>query len=252
MDIPSNLYVFVIVGFLAQLVDGTLGMAYGVSCNSLLLSFGIPPAIASASVHLAEIFTTFVSGLSHIRFKNVDKTLFWRLVIPGVIGGAIGAYLLASFDASVISPFINAYLIIMGAVIILKIFRKPKPRSVGRGVYALGLVGSVSDAIGGGGWGPIVTSTLIATGEDPKRTIGSVNTAEFFVTLAESIAFTTALGFFQNLWPIVGLIIGGVAGAPLAAWLCHKVPVKPLMAVVGLLIILLNVRSLLVFFGVAI
>lgn len=245
---PSNFWIFILIGFLAQMVDGTLGMAYGVSCNSLFMSFGFTPAVASASVHAAEIFTTFTSGVAHLSLKNVDKKLFWRLVIPGVIGGTAGAYLLANFDASAISPFISGYLILMGGIIILKVFRQRKPRNLGKGVCVLGLLGSVSDAIGGGGWGPIVTSTLIATGEQPRKTIGSVNTAEFFVTLAESIAFVTTMGFYENLWPIVGLIVGGVVASPIAAWLCHKVAIKPMMFAVGLLIIGLNVRSLILYF----
>lgn len=248
-SVPSNFWVFILVGFAAQLIDGTLGMAYGVSCNSFLLSFGgLGAAAASASVHLAEIFTTAVSGISHWKLKNVEKTLFLRLLIPGIIGGAIGAYLLSNLDGDKIKPFICVYLIVMGGVIIYKVFRKPKPRDIGKAVYPLGFVGGVSDAIGGGGWGPVVTSTLIAVGQDPKKTIGSVNTAEFFVTLAESLTFAVFINFTESIWPVIGLIIGGIIAAPLAALLCKKLPVRPLMFVVGLLIITLNIRTLVLTF----
>ncbi|MFA7674230.1 MAG: sulfite exporter TauE/SafE family protein [Clostridia bacterium] len=242
--IPSNIWVFILVGFGAQLIDGTLGMAYGVSCNSFLLTFGISPAIASASVHLAEVFTTLVSGVSHWRLKNVDKKMFLRLMIPGVIGGAIGAYILSNFDGNIIKPYIYVYLITMGVVIIVKIFRQPKPKDIGKAIYPLGLVGGISDAVGGGGWGPVVTSTLIATGVEPRYTIGTVNASEFFVTIAESIMFITFLGLGENLYYIAGLILGGIVAAPFGAILCKKIPVKPLMAIVGALVIFLNGRSL--------
>lgn len=245
-EIPSNIWVFILVGFGAQLIDGTLGMAYGVSCNSFLLTFGISPAIASASVHLAEVFTTLVSGVSHWRLKNVDKKMFFRLMIPGVIGGAIGAYILSNFDGNIIKPYIYVYLIAMGVVIIVKIFKQPKPKDIGKAIYPLGLVGGISDAVGGGGWGPVVTSTLIATGVEPRYTIGTVNASEFFVTVAESIMFITFLGLGENFYYIAGLILGGIIAAPFGAVLCRKIPIKPLMAIVGALVIFLNGRSLII------
>ena len=243
--------IFLLVGFIAQMIDGTLGMAYGVSCNTFLLTAGIPPAIASASVHFAEVFTTLASGISHFKMKNIDKKLFLRLLVPGVLGGVIGAYILSNFDGGVIAPFVNAYLIVMGIVIIIKMItmkKDKKPREVGRAVYGLGLVGGFCDAIGGGGWGPVVTSTLVASGHDVKKTIGSVNTAEFFVTLAQSITFFTILGFMDNMVSILGLIVGGVIAAPFAAYFCKKIPVRPLLGIVGAVIIFLNARSLILFF----
>lgn len=245
-SIPSEIWIFILVGFLAEMIDGTLGMAYGVSSNSFMLSFGVQAAAASATVHLAEIFTTFSSALSHLKFKNVDKSLFWKLVLPGVVGGVAGAYLLTSFDGSVIKPYINGYLIIMGIVIIIKVFTKPRSFNLGAGIYPVGLAGGFCDSVGGGGWGPVVTSTLMASGTDPKSTIGTVNTAEFFVTLATSITFLFTLSSSLLIWQVLGLVIGGVVAAPIGAWLCRKVPVKPLMAFVGLLIVFLNARELIV------
>lgn len=234
-------------GFLAQMVDGTLGMAYGVSCSTLLRAMGIPSAMSSFCTHTAEIFTTLASGVSHLSMKNFNRGLFWRLLIPGMLGGILGAYVLTSVDDRVISPVISAYLIAMGVVIFLKIFSKKdkEPRKVGAGIYPLALAGGFSDSLGGGGWGPVVTSTLVAADHEIRQTIGTVNVAEFFVTLAESAAFFVTMGSLREYWPaVLGLIAGGIAAAPLAAWLCKKLPLKPLLAAVGLLIIAVNTWKL--------
>ena len=232
------------VGFLAQLIDGTLGMAYGVSCSTFLRTFGVSSAVSSACTHAAEIFTTLASGISHLSMKNVSRALFVRLAIPGVIGGVFGAYILASFDDRVIAPFISAYLVVMGLVIFLKMFRKKgevAEKKVGAWVCPLAFLGGTSDAMGGGGWGPVVTSTLLARDHDVRKTIGSVNTAEFFVTLAESITFFVTLGSLRDYLPsVLGLIIGGVIAAPFAALLCRKLPVRPLLGIVGLTIMGIN------------
>jgi uncharacterized protein len=183
-----SIWIFIVVGFLAQMIDGALGMAYGVSSNAFLLSIGIPPAAASASVHAAEVVTTAVSGISHWRFGNIDKKLLLRLMLPGVIGAAIGAYILSSLPGDMLRPYINAYLLVMGLVILRKAFiTQPKPiHDIPRLVSPLGFIGGFFDAIGGGGWGPIVTTTLVARGNSPRTTIGSVNASEFFVTLSQS------------------------------------------------------------------
>lgn len=244
MDI--NILTFILVGFVAQIIDGAMGMAYGVSSNTFLLSLGIPPAAASASVHMAEVVTTGVSGISHWRLGNVNWKLVRRLLIPGVIGGIAGAYLLTSIDGNVIKPYISAYLLIMGIVILVKAFRSPAPSNGEHGapVSLLGLIGGFFDAIGGGGWGPLVTTTLVARGDNPRFTIGSVNFSEFFVTFAQSVVFVLTLSF-ANYWQIIlGLLIGGVIAAPLAAYMAKKLPVKALMILVGLLIILLSIRTL--------
>lgn len=239
-----SIFIYILVGFVAQMIDGALGMAYGVSSNTFLLSVGIPPAAASASVHMAEVFTTGVSGLSHWRLGNLDKALIKRLLIPGVIGGVLGAYILSSIPGDVIKPFISAYLMIMGIVIIAKALRKNSEiNHVTSHIVPLGLVGGFFDAIGGGGWGPIVTTTLVARGNHPRFTIGSVNFAEFFVTLAESVTFILTIGL--EFWKIiVGLLIGGVIAAPLAAMVVKKLPTRLLMALVGVLIILLSLRTI--------
>lgn len=242
----GQFFIFFAVGILAQLVDGTLGMAYGVTTNTFLRLANIPSAIASACVHFAEVFTTLVSGISHFKMKNVDKKLFLSLIIPGVIGGVIGAYLLSNIDDTYISPFISAYLIVMGFIIFFKAFKKEKKaREIGKGVYPLAFIGGVSDAMGGGGWGPVVTSTLVASDCDVHKTIGSVNASEFFVTIAESVTFFLALGDMSDkLIPILGLIAGGCIAAPFAALLCKKLPVRPLLGGVGALIIVVNVYKL--------
>ena len=239
---------YMIIGFVAQLIDGTMGMAYGVSCRTFLKSVaGLPSALASAVVHCSEIPTTLASGISHWRLKNISKDILWKLLIPGVIGGVLGAYFLSNVG-DYLEPFIDVYLIIMGVVILTRAFKKTreKPRKVGPYIYPLGFAGGFLDATGGGGWGPVVTSTMIATGHDVKKTIGSVNTAEFIVTVAETTAFAALMvDFTSYLKIILGLVIGGVIASPIAAILCKKIPVKPLMCTVGILIIGLNVYNLL-------
>jgi len=242
--VEQNILLFVLVGFLAQMIDGTLGMAYGVSSTSVLLSIGIPPAVASACVHMAEIFTTAVSGLSHLRFGNVHKDLVTRLLIPGVLGGVLGAYILTSVPGDQIKPFIALYLLVMGAIILRKAFQATRAQIVRSHIVPLGFAGGFCDAIGGGGWGPIVTSTLVARGNDPRFTVGSVNLAEFFVTFSQSVVFLLTLRMVQHWQIIVGLLIGGVLAAPLAAYVCKKLPTRALMGLVGGLIMLLSLRTI--------
>ena len=243
----TTILLFIAAGFLAQIIDGALGMAYGVSLNTLLLTLGLPPAVASASVHTAEVATSGVSGFSHWRLKNVDGSLFIRLVIPGVIGACIGAYLLSAIDGDFIKPFLAVYLIVMGVVILVKAFRKTAPRErPGTPILiGLGLAGSFLDAIGGGGWGPVVTSSLLAGGQTPRKTIGTVSLAEFFVTTAASITFVLNVDFHEYWQIILGLLIGGVLAAPIAAIVCKKVNPRVLMFIVGILILVLSVRVVL-------
>lgn len=235
--------VYIIVGFIAQIIDGALGMAYGVTSTTFLLSMGIPPVAASASVHTAEVFTSGVSGLAHLKFGNVDKKLFKKLLIPGIIGGILGAYILTVVPGKTIKPFIAFYLLIMGLFILRKAFKKVEQKEVKTKLVPLGVSGGFFDAIGGGGWGPIVTSTLVARGHNPRFSIGSVNLAEFFVTVAEVATFLTIIGLVH--WQIiVGLIIGGVLAAPLAAYVCKRLPSRALMIMVGLLIMVLSIRTI--------
>ncbi|MBP3890904.1 MAG: sulfite exporter TauE/SafE family protein [Solobacterium sp.] len=242
----NQIWLFILVGFLAQMIDGTLGMAYGVSGRTFLKTFlGLPSSLASAIIHVAEVPTTLVSGVSHLLLKNVDKDKLLKLAIPGIIGGAIGAWFLSDFG-TYLEPFINVYLILMGIRILIKAIQpKILTKEMGKSIYVLGFVGAFFDACGGGGWGPIVTSTMMARGSDAKKTIGTVNTAEFLVTVAETTSFVLLI---ENLHlyasMIVSMIIGGVIAAPIATYLCKKLPTKPLMIAVGILIIVLNIYSL--------
>ncbi len=246
---PDDFFFYVAVGFVAQMVDGALGMAYGVIASSLLLSFGISPAAASATVHAAECFTTGASALSHHAFRNINTLLFKKLLLPGILGAMTGAYLLTRFPGENIRPFVAAYLLIMGCVIVLKAFRDFPPRTVTTHLAPLGFIGAFLDAIGGGGWGPIVATNLIARGSDVRQTVGSVNAVEFFVTVAASATFILTLGL--TYWPIIlGLALGGLVAAPFGAWACKQIPVKPFMVFVGFLVIALSTRTLLLYFGV--
>lgn len=234
----------VAVGFFAQIVDGALGMAYGVTATTFLLATGASPAAASASVHIAEIFTTGVSGIAHAKFGNVNKQLFVRLLVPGILGGILGAILVTQIDGAMFKPFISAYLLLLGIYILSKAFRqlrlrKEAPRHVGK----LALFGGFVDAAGGGGWGPVVTSTLVGSGNDPRTTIGSVNFAEFFLTLTSAAVF--ALLMETNTWPIiVGLVFGGLFAAPFAAVLCKKLHARTLLILVGTLIVIVSLYNL--------
>ena len=240
----EEILLFVAIGFVAQMIDGALGMAYGVTATSVLLSTGVPPATASACVHAAETFTTGASGLAHWKLGNVDRKLLWRLAVPGAIGGAIGAYALSEFNGNTLKPFISAYLLILGIVILWKAFAtKPRESASAKTVAPLGFFGGLLDAIGGGGWGPIVTSSLLGQGTTPRYAIGSVNLAEFFVTLTISTTFFLTVGL--SLWPIItGLIIGGIIAAPFAAFAAKHIPAKALMIAVGCVVIVLSARTI--------
>lgn len=240
---------YILAGFVAQIIDGALGMAYGVTASSILMALGVPPAATSATVHAAECFTTGASALSHRAFGNVDGALFRRLLVPGVLGAILGAYALSNFPGDALRPYVAGYLVVIGIVIIYKAFRPFPPREVTSHLIPLGFVGAFVDAVGGGGWGPVVASNLIVRGNEIRKTIGSVNAVEFFVTLAASVTFLITLGLTH--WQIIlGLGIGGVLAAPLGAWASRHIPIKPFMIFVGVLILLLSTRTLLVVFGV--
>lgn len=244
-EMISHLSPYIAVGFAAQLVDGALGMAFGVITNTLLVSvLGMAPAQASARVHLVEVFTTAASGISHALHKNVDWKLFSRLVIPGVIGGVIGAYLLSNIDAHIARPFVMGYLSLIGLYLLFKawgwthVHRQPKV------VEPLGLVGGFLDAVGGGGWGPVVTSNLLVQGSAPRTTIGTVNTVEFFLTVSISAAFIANIGFEAFTLATVGLLIGGLLAAPFGAVLARRIPARTLMTMVGVVLTLTSLFSL--------
>lgn len=246
----DRMLLFILIGFAGQMIDGALGMAYGVTCSTALITLGIAPAVASASVHTAEIFTTAASGFSHWRLGNVDMRLVVRLAVPGMIGGIVGAFVLTSFPGDKVVPFVSLYLLLLGITIIARAYWRPEvvkepttPRLVG-----LGLAGGFLDAAGGGGWGPIVTSSLIGGGAHPRTAIGSVSLSEFFVAATVTAAFIFTIGL--ELWPIIlGLIIGGVLAAPIAAFAASRVPARPLMLLVGTLVIFVSARNILKFFA---
>ncbi|MDP9423411.1 MAG: sulfite exporter TauE/SafE family protein [Pseudomonadota bacterium] len=230
----ADILPFIAVGFVAQLVDGALGMAFGVISTTLLLSIGVPPAAASAGVHTVETFTTGVSGISHIAHRNVDWKLFARIAIPGVIGGVAGAYILTQIDASTIKRFVLAYLAAIGLFLIWRGLRPyPPEHKAPKVVEPLGLAGGFLDAAGGGGWGPIVTGNLLVQGTEPRRTIGTVNAAEFILTVSISITFILTLGWAAFTVATLGLLIGGVVAAPLGAWAAKVAPAKILLVFVG-------------------
>ena len=233
-----DLLPFIAVGFLAQLVDGALGMAFGVISSTLILSLGITPAAASAGVHTVESFTTAASAISHVAHKNVDWRLFARLVVAGMIGGILGAYVLASVAAEMARPFVMTYLAAIGVYLLYRGFKYPPREREPKLVVPLGLVGGFLDAAGGGGWGAVVTSNLLVQGASPRKVIGTVSTAEFFVTVTVSATFIAALGVQAFTVATVGLLIGGIMAAPLGAFAAAHVPAKPLMIAVGLILTL--------------
>jgi uncharacterized protein len=247
IDQIQALLPFIAVGFLAQLVDGALGMAFGVITNTMLVSvMGLPPARASAAVHLVETFTTAASAVSHSFHKNVNWKLFARLVIPGVIGAVTGAYLLSNIDGKLAKPFVMAYLTCIGIYLLWKAWtmdqgREPKPPKL---VEPLGLIGGFLDAAGGGGWGPVVTSNLLVQGTDPRTTIGTVNTAEFFLTTAASLTFIATIGLQAFTIATLGVLIGGLLAAPLGAVLAKRIPTKNLMFMVGIVLTATSLFSL--------
>jgi uncharacterized membrane protein YfcA len=236
--------IFFCIGVFAQLVDGTLGMGYGATSTSFLLAYGIPPAISSTGVHVAEMFTTGASAISHHRFGNINKKLVRHLLIPGVLGSIAGAYLLSDvIDGDAIKPFIAVYMIGLAIIIIRKAMQKNIIKKKTKRLNILASFGGFMDAVGGGGWGPIVTSTLLGRGRNPRYTIGSVNAAEFAVAFASGVTFML-FGGIQGWQVIIGLILGGVIAAPIAAILVNRIKRKPMMILVGVLIIVLSLKTL--------
>ncbi|WP_421993096.1 sulfite exporter TauE/SafE family protein [Qipengyuania sp.] len=230
----GDLLPFVAIGFVAQLVDGALGMAFGAIATTLLVGFmGIPPAQASYRVHIIKCFTTAVSGASHALSGNIDKRLFLKVALPGVLGGVIGAYGLTQIDGDTVKPFVLAYLGLLGVILILKgihgQFRQRTPKAV----VPLGFSGGILDAIGGGGWGPVVSSGLMLQGTEPRKVVGSVNSAEFFVAVAISGAFVSQLGIEELAGATLGLLIGGVLAAPLGAIVAKRLPAPVMLVLVG-------------------
>ncbi len=234
---PAVLLPFILIGFAAQLVDGALGMAFGTISSTLLVSIGVPPATASAGVHAVETVTTGVSAISHVAHRNVDWKLFLRLVIPGVIGGVLGAYVLTRIDAEVARPLVLGYLLCIGLYLAWRGWTHKHVEKEPRIVEPLGLVGGFLDAAGGGGWGPIVTANLMVQGSAPRTTIGTVNTAEFFLTVTISATFIAALGWEAITRATLGLLIGGVVAAPLGAIVAKRMEADRILLLVGCVLI---------------
>jgi uncharacterized membrane protein YfcA len=234
----NELLPFIAIGFAAQMVDGALGMAFGTISSTLLISIGVPPAAASAGVHTVETFTTGVSGISHVAHRNVDWKLFARIVIPGVIGGILGAYLLSSIPAERARPVVLTYLAGVGLYLLWRGIRHKHTEREPKFVSPLGLIGGFLDAAGGGGWGPVVTSNLLVQGGSPRKVIGTVNTAEFFVTITISATFIAALGIEAFTAATIGLLIGGVVAAPLGAIVAKRIEPDFLLTMVGVVLTL--------------
>ncbi len=236
MELSSEFWWFILIGLGAQLVDGALGMAFGLVSSSVLLSMGLPPAQVSASVHTAEVFTTGASGVSHLVAGNVDKRLFFRLALPGALGGALGAYVLTQVPGELIRPLIYLYLLVLAIIILARAAGRWMPKGEIRRVPVLGFFAGLLDASGGGGWGPVATSTLLARGGLARTTIGTVNAAEFVVTLTVSATFLLSMGV-QHLQIVAGLLIGGMMAAPVAAVLVKRVKERWVLVAVGVLVL---------------
>jgi hypothetical protein len=244
---------YIAIGFVAQLVDGALGMAFGVIANTALLWLGIPPALATSYVHVIKVFTGGVSGASHILHRNVDWKLFSRLAISGVAGGIAGAYILSLLhlnDSNFARPYVLGYLTLIGLYILWRGigFKIPRERRA-RIVEPVGVVGGFLDATGGGGWGPVTTSNLLIQGNSPRMTVGTVNSSEFVVAFAVSVTYIVALGIDDFPKAVVGLLIGGVMAAPLGSWITKHVPPRPMMIMVGALLTIISIFSIVRFAG---
>ena len=229
---------FIAVGFAAQLVDGALGMAFGVISNTLLVAvLGVSPAVASQRIHLVECFTTAISGISHLLHGNIDKRLFFKLLIPGIIGGVFGAYVISE-GGDALKPYVLTYLSLIGIYLLVRGIMYPPKIKEAKFIAPLGLVGGFLDAAGGGGWGPVVTSNLLIQGADPRKVVGTVNSVEFFLTITVSAAFIWHLGVADVAGATLGLLIGGILGAPLGAWAAKHFPAKVMLILVGIVLIL--------------
>ncbi|PAK33792.1 sulfite exporter TauE/SafE family protein [Peribacillus simplex] len=249
----KKLIIFAFIGFLAQLIDGSLGMAYGVTSTSLLLTFGIAPAVASASVHLSEVVTTAASGISHMKFGNVDRQALLKLIIPGSIGAFAGACFLSNLPGNVVRPYISIFLLILGVYVLFRFLIMSKTRSERKSInisrkksIVLGLIAGFADATGGGGWGPITTPVLLSQkGVPARKVVGTVDTSEFAIAVSATLGFLIALGWQEVNWFwVIALMAGGIIAAPIAAWIVTKLPSYLLGVLVGGFIILTNARTL--------
>lgn len=230
---------FILIGFCANLIDGCIGMAYGTIVASILTVMGIPALQISAGIHFSEIFTTLASALSHLKIKNIDFKLLKKIVFAGVIGGILGAICLSFVSQTFIQPVITVYLILIGYSLMQKACNNFKHKKKIKLITPIGFLGGFCDALCGGGWGPIVNGSLIGQSKEVAKTIGTVNTAEFFVTLTQSIVFFLVIGF-KSLSIVTGLIIGGVLAAPLAVYIIQKINPRILCFLIGVIILITN------------
>jgi uncharacterized membrane protein YfcA len=244
MDLNEFL-TFAAIGFAAQIVDGALGMGFGLVANAVLLAIGTPPAASSAAIHAAKVFTGGASALSHAWFRNIDRRVFLHLVLPGMIGGVLGAAVLKHAPPEPLRVAIGVYLALMGLWMLVRAVRNrvARKRVHALGAHGTGLVAGTLDAVGGGGWGAVVTSSLIAQGAEARYAVGTTNAAEFFVAIAISAALTASLGVVSWVW-LGGLVAGGIVAAPVAAWLTRHLQMRILTAMVGFAVIALSVHSL--------
>jgi uncharacterized protein len=254
MTTMRKLIIFAVIGFLAQLIDGSLGMAYGVTSSSLLLTFGIAPTIASASVHLAEVVTTAAAGISHIKFGNVDREAVFKLIIPGSIGAFAGACFLSNLRGDAAKPYIALFLLILGIYVLFRFLFQFNKGSEKKSIslsrkqsILLGLIAGFADATGGGGWGPITTPVLLSRkGTSARKVVGTVDTSEFAIAVSATIGFLISLGWQEINWFwVIALMLGGIIAAPIAAWLVKRLPAHLLGVLVGGFIILTNAQTLL-------
>ncbi len=251
-EVPVQFYYFLVAGFVFAMIDGAIGMSYGVTSTSFSLSMGIPPASASTAVHLSEILSNGIAGLMHYRMGNVNKKLFWMLVVPGIIGSVSGAYILSSLEeySKYTKPLISVYTLILGTVILRKAFniiRKKKTNSKKiTNIRGLGLFGGFIDAVGGGGWGSIVLSTLIAGGRHARFSLGAVKASRFFVAFMSSLTFISMLDHMR--WEAVGgLVLGSAIASPIAAKVSNRISAKSIMLAVGIIVIFVSLRSIVKF-----
>jgi uncharacterized protein len=243
-QIDASILWWILGGFVAQMIDGALGMAYGVSVTTFLMSFGVSPAVASASMHASEILTTGTSSLVYWRYRNINSKLFRSLLIPGAIGAVAGSLTASLLNANlkVLKPFVACYTLFLGILIIRKAIMVKKPKRKIKRIGVLGAVGGFLDSVGGGGWGPIVTSTLLAGGRDLRYTIGSAHAAKFFVAAISTITFFFLIGI-EHWTIIVGLMIGGMAAAPISIWLSTKISVRNGLIFVGFLVVIISLKT---------
>ncbi|MGP4059774.1 sulfite exporter TauE/SafE family protein [Halobacillus sp. H74] len=252
----NKLLIFALVGFFTQLIDGALGMGFGLTSSSILLTYGLAPAVASASIHMAQVATTAASGFSHFKFGNVDRRLVLKLALPGAVSAFFGAALLSRIPGETIRPYISVFLLGLGIYIVVRFLSLNRNKTLNKSdkplnkrfIYPLGFVGGFLDSIGGGGWGPVNTPVLLSREKiEPRKVIGTVDTSEFIVTISATLGFLTFLGWEQFSWLLVfAFIIGGVIAAPLAAWLVRIMPPLVLGVLAGGFIVLTNVRTIMI------